>query len=366
MEEPDLKIIYFPRISHPKSLSKPASIRVGFVSLVDSAPLFVAADLGIFKKYGLDVRLSREVGWATVRDKLLNEELDAAQVPCPMPLATTLGLQSLPTNCVSGLIMSEGGNAIVLSEDLWKRGVHDAQSLKVAVSNTRYFRKYVLATVYPYSAHTFLLKDWLRSGGIDPDHDVQIVTLPPSQMCRNLSAGTIDGFCAGEPWPSMAISNEIGWSPATSIDIQPGHPEKALMTKESFDHDRREQHIALVASLIEAAIYCENPANRKTVARLASDRKRVNCSESFVYECLSPRFNYGMGRIEERPRFMSFHTGSNRSDGDAALEWIFHGLAGNGQEIHCSDRSSLIESVFKSDVYDNALELIQLRGSVQF
>lgn len=343
--------------------SQNAVIRLGFVGLIDSSPLFIATDLKIFEKYGLNVRLSREVGWATVRDKLLNEELDAAQAPCPMPFASSFGLQSKRSNCVSGMVVSKGGNAIVLSKDLWQRGVHEATSLKQDIVNRRHFRKYVLATVFPYSSHTFLLRDWLSSGGIDPDKEVQLVTLPPSQMCRNLSAGTIDGFCAGEPWPSLAISHEIGWSPATSVDILPDHPEKLLMVKESFDIEHHEQHLALIASLIEASAYCEQPENRATVAQSASDRKRVNCSEALIYECLSPSFNYGMGRIEERPHFLSFQTHSANFNNYPELDWIVRRLK---PDAHVSDESAIARlkgEVFKSETYREAFSLFESKQS---
>ncbi len=341
--------------------SKNAEIRLGFVGLIDSSPLFIASDLKIFAKYGLDVRLSREVGWATVRDKLLSEELDAAQVPCPMPFATHLAQQSHTSNCISGIVTSKGGNAIVLSKDLWNRGVFDAASLKQDISNRRHFRKYVLATVYPYSSHTFLLRDWLYSAKIDPDKDVQMVTLPPSQMCRNLSAGTIDGFCAGEPWPSLAISREIGWSPATSVEILPNHPEKLLMVKESFDREFHEQHIALIASIIEASAYCELPDNRPAVARSAADKRRVNCPESLISECLSPLFNYGMGRIEERPQFLSFQTHLANLDNYPELDWILRRLQTAGQSLDEANLRKLKRAVFKPETYQEAFSLYQSR-----
>ncbi len=347
-----------PFYSIPGNRTRRTEIRLGFVGLVDSSPLFIASDLGIFKKYGLDVRLSREVGWATVRDKLLNEELDAAQVPCPMPFAITLGLQSNPSTCVSGMVISKGGNAIVLSEALWKRGVSDAESLKQDICNSRFFRKYVLATVYPYSSHTFLLRDWLTSAGIDPDQDVQIVTLPPNQMCRNLAAGTIDGFCAGEPWPSLAISQEIGWSPATSDDILPGHPEKLLMVKESFSIEHHQKHVALIASIIEASAFCDNSGNWRSVAKSASTRRRVNCPESIVYECLSPRFNYGMGRIEETPQFISFKTRSANLINYPDLDWVISRVQSNDGEFDATASAKLKQKVFKPEVYQEALSII--------
>ena len=250
----------------PYSIRSPrtvAPLRLGFVSLVDAVPLFVAQDRGLFSKHGLNVRLQREVGWATIREKVIFGELEAAHALCPLPLLASAGVDSVSIPCCSGMVISKGGNAIVLSQNLWKRGVREGESLRKDINNSRHFRKYILATVFQYSTHAYLLRDWLRASGIDPERDVQIVTLPPSQMCRNLHAGTIDGFCAGEPWPSLAIGQDIGWSPANSMDIAPYHPEKVLMTREVFAEERREENVALIAALIEACHFCEQVENRE-------------------------------------------------------------------------------------------------------
>src|SRR3954464_14988969 len=100
-------------------------LRVGFVPLADCAPLMMAWELGLFKKYGLAVTLSRELGWATVRDKIVHRELDAAHALAAMPVAATLGLGSLPTECLTALVLNLNGNAITLSNTLWDRGVRD-------------------------------------------------------------------------------------------------------------------------------------------------------------------------------------------------------------------------------------------------
>ena len=44
----------------------------------------VAAHLGLFAKHGLRVELRREIGWATIREKIIYGELDAAHAPAPM------------------------------------------------------------------------------------------------------------------------------------------------------------------------------------------------------------------------------------------------------------------------------------------
>jgi ABC-type nitrate/sulfonate/bicarbonate transport system substrate-binding protein len=65
------------------------AIRLGFVALSDCAPLVMAAELALFSKYGIAVELHREVGWATVRDKIIYGELDAAHAPAGLVVAAS-------------------------------------------------------------------------------------------------------------------------------------------------------------------------------------------------------------------------------------------------------------------------------------
>lgn len=333
--------------------------RLGFVSLVDAAPFFVAEDNGYFTKHGLNVILNREVGWATIREKILYGELEAAHSICPMPVAASLGVNSIAIPCVSGMILNRGGNAIILSHDLWKRGVHDAASFKQDIANRRHFRKYILATVFPCSTHAFILRDWLRTAGIDSETDVQLVTLPPSQMCRNLAAGTIDGFCAGEPWTSVAISQEIGWSPATSVDIAPNHPEKALMVKEEFAYQHHEEHLAIIAALYEACAYCDDAENHESIARSMASRGRVNCDASLIMSCLSSRFDYGMGRVESNPEYLTFNKFETNRPSEAHADWVINQFASFCPGIDTSLLKSLKKRVFREDIYDEAIRRIE-------
>ena len=67
-------------------------LRLGFVPLCDAAPLLVAKDRGFFAEQGLEVELTREASWASIRDKVAVGALDGAQMLAPMPLAATLPL----------------------------------------------------------------------------------------------------------------------------------------------------------------------------------------------------------------------------------------------------------------------------------
>lgn len=345
-------------IAMPRLVSKRrTAIRIGYIGLVDAAPLLVADAFGLFESKGLNVSLNREVGWATIREKVLFGELEAAHALSTLPFVATLGLGSPTIPCVSGMVISRGGNAVVLSEELRHRGVKSKESLKMDVENRKAFRKYKIATVYACSPHNFHLREWLLSADIDPETDVELVTLPPAQMCRNLAAGTIDGFCAGEPWASRAISEKIGWSPVNSEDLTPGHPEKVLMVREDYAAEHIEENVAMISAIVEACALCEDPAQRGRIAELLSDRKRVNCSAALLDQCLSPTFNYGLGRVENRPGFLRFYANESTRPLESDTDWVLDRLGMSCSKAAEASKMEKARKVLRPDLYDAAMRM---------
>ena len=281
-------------------------IRLGYIRLADCAPLVVAEEFGIFRDFDLDVQLSREVGWASVRDKIVYGELDASQALGPMAFAISLGLGSLQCDCVSGLVLNLHGNAITLSNELAKRGVTDATSLGDEVFRARDEKTYTFGVVYPYSSHHYLLRQWLIGGGIKPDKEVEIVVLPPSQMVRNLAAGTIDGYCVGEPWNSLAVHEGVGWTVQVGSELAPGHPEKVLLVRRDFADYRSEVHLRLIAALLESCRFCQNPDNRGEIVELLSQKAYLNCSSKIVDASFSGNFQFAPKQWREVDGFKHF------------------------------------------------------------
>ena len=218
-------------------------LKLGFLRLTDSAPLIMARELGHYQKYGLTVHLQREVSWANVRDKLVTGDLDAAQMLAPLPLATSLGVGGIRANMLTGLALSLNGNAITLGHalagEIANRGGFPVNG---AASTARAFgeffrsgkRQVTLATAHTFSCHTLLLRQWLQAGGIDPDHDLHIIVLPPEQMVDSLSRGIIDGFCVGEPWNSIAVQHGVGAVQATGYQVWNNGLEKVLGVTENW------------------------------------------------------------------------------------------------------------------------------------
>lgn len=340
-----------------KSNTLQRPLRVGFVPLTDCAPLAVAHEFGMFRKYGLKVALSRELGWATIRDKIIQGELDAAHALAAMPLAATLGLGSIRCECLTGLVLNLHGNAITLSNELWRRGVRDGQTLRAEIRRAASERVLTFGVVYPFSSHRHLLRAWLGRHGIDPERDARIVVVPPSQMTANLKAGHLDGFCVGEPWNSMAVREKAGWVAATSVEFDPGHPEKVVMVRNEFATTRAEEHVALLAALLEACAFCDKPENREAIIDLLSRTGYVGVPADVLRRAFSGEFDFGHGEIRRIPNFCVFHRESANEPSSKTALWALQlarasGLCGETGALDFS----LGKRVFREDIYSQAVQ----------
>jgi two-component system, oxyanion-binding sensor len=284
-------------------------LRIGFLPLTDAAPFFVAERLGLFAQRGLQVELKREIGWATIREKIIYGELDAAPAPAPILWSAQLGLGCPASDVLTALVLNLHGNALTLSSALWEAGARDATTLRSVVRARGNARPLTLGIVFPFSSHHLLVRGWLRSAGLGDEREVRIVVVPPAQMVRNLTAGTIDGFCSGEPWNTVAVDAGAGWCPTWSSAHEPGHVEKVLMVTRHFADTRPVEHAALVAALVEACAWCDEPQNREKLAELLGDPRYLNLPARLIAPALLGRFDCGHGRVEHVPDFCVFHRG---------------------------------------------------------
>lgn len=263
-------------------------LRIGYVPLTDAAPLLVARAFGLFARHGIEVELSREVGWATVRDKIIYRELEAAHAPAGMLYSTQLGCGCPPCEVLTAFVFNLHGNAITVAKSLLPAGDDPGAALREAVRRRQGERRLTFGVVFAWSSHHVLLRDWLRALRIDPDRDVRIVVVPPAQMCRNLVAGTLDGYCSGEPWNSLAVHENAGEIVGWSAALDRGHPEKVLMVRADFAQKREREHAAIVRALHEAATWCDEPQHRSQLAELLALRENLDLPAAAIAPALLP------------------------------------------------------------------------------
>ncbi|MGJ8651082.1 MAG: CmpA/NrtA family ABC transporter substrate-binding protein [Opitutaceae bacterium] len=332
-----------------------SSIRLGYVRLLDAAPLIVADSLGMFRDAGLDVELIREVGWATIRDKLAFGELDVAQALSPMPFIMQQGVNVAKSDVIAGMVLNCNGNAITLSTDLHNEGVDDGASLRRYLKSGFRPRKLVLGVVSLSSSHHFILCRWLEAHGINPNEDVIISVLPPEQMVRNIASKNIDGFCVGEPWNSLAIEEGLGWCPATSEEISEGYPEKVLATTERFYSYRPDEYIQMIQVLHKACELCDSADQREEILNILSKPEYLNCRPETLAHALCGSFPMGYDRVSTGS-FIRFSGGEmNRPDVTRA-SLVYEDLC--RYVPHASTKpftEAMISRVYRESIYEQAM-----------
>lgn len=356
---------------------KPAEktrLNIGFMRLTDSAPLIIAHENKFFARYGLEVELCREVSWSNIRDKVTIGALDAAQMLAPMtlmgPAMMDIHSENSRKTFITGLMLSLNGNAITLAAgiseqlDLPRNGapghppdpILAAQRLRQFIENSP--RQLTLATVYPYSMHTFQLRHWLESGGISPDRDVRIIVLPPEQMVDNLSRGTIDGFCVGEPWNSVAVQAGVGDVMVTGYQIWNNAPEKALVVTEHW-HDRYPStHLRLRLAVMEASAWLSKAVNRRSAVAILSRGHYLDLPRHLIEPTLLGQFQYRKHGVpltnEDFLVFHRYHAGFPwRSRAEYLLRKSYDLM---GKVITCEQLCLQSKKVFRTDLFREAAE----------
>lgn len=332
-----------------------SQIRLGFVPLSDCAPIAVAMEMGIFESNGLNVKLSKELGWASVRDKMYYGELDAAQSIAGIAMALGLGFSDLKSEVIVPMILNLHGNAITLSKELTPSIIQSGEGLKTYLSH--YWKKnrpLTLATPHRYSSHHILIHAWLRRHGVDPRQDVEIIFLPPPLMSKHLKAGQIDGYCVGEPWNSAAILGGFGWSPVTSADLSYGHPEKVLMVSGRFMREQKDRTIALVASLLVACKMCDDKAFLNDLISILSQKRYIGVSEELLRNSFCGKFVTGRDTINDSP-FHLFHGESVNRPTMEKASWQLAGLRAIGVLPEITAGS--LSRIHREDIFSAAQQL---------
>lgn len=340
-------------------------LRLGFMPLTDCAPLVIAAEQGFFHKHGLDVVLCREASWATVRDKVSIQALDGAQMLAGMPIAASLGLGNHRKATLSAFALGLNGNAITVSQALYQRLLAadpiamttrpiSATALKRVIDADKAAGRapMTFATVFPVSAHNYQLRYWMAAAGIDPDHDVRLIVIPPPLMAANLGDGTIVGYCAGEPWNAYAVAAGIGRTLITGYELWNNAPEKVFAVNREWAERHPRTHNAVLMALLEAAIWLDVPENRPAAARILARRDYVNAPLEVIQPALTGEIRYVP---EEAPAaladFNVFHRYAANFPWPSHGAWFITQMLRWGQLDEPLDILDTAREVFRPDLY---------------
>jgi hypothetical protein len=219
-------------------------------------------------------------------------------------------------------------------------------------------RPLTFGTVYQWSSHTVLLRLWLKEHGVDPDTEVEMVVVPPSQMVPHLRAGHIDGFCAGEPWNSLAVMSGAGWVVARSAQLAPLHPEKVLMVRGDFAKSADDEHVRLIAALLEAARFCDDAANRERIAETLARPEYAGASPEAIRRSMRGVYDYGNDRVEPCAGFNIFARDNASEPDEGKARWVTQSLIASGLATARQLPPRLAQRCFRPDIFARAAKLV--------
>jgi nitrate/nitrite transport system substrate-binding protein len=271
-----------------------STLKVGFVPITCATPIIMAAPLGFYKKYGLDVDVIKTAGWAVSRDKSLSGEYDAAHMLTPMPLAITVGAGSVAKPWTMPAVENINGQAITL---------HNKHKDK---QDPKKWKGFKFAVPFEYSMHNFLLRYYVAEAGLDPDKDIQIRVLPPPEMVANLRAENVDGYLSPDPFNQRAVYDGVGFIYKLTKEIWPGHPCCAFAASQTFIDENPATFLALFKSILDATAYSSDKSNRKEIAGAISPKNYLNQPTTVVEQVLTGRFADGLGKVRNEPDRIDF------------------------------------------------------------
>jgi len=342
-----------PRKSSPLPISS-NPIRLGYVALADCAPIAVAQETGIFQRHHLNVKLSCELGWSSVRDRIYQGELDAAQSISGIAFALGLGISGLRRGVAVPLVLNLHGNAITLSKNIEPSLLQRGALKNHLLTSWKKSRPFTLAATHRYSSHHILLLQWLRMHEIIPTDDIEIIFLPPPLMPAHLKAGHIDGYCVGEPWNSVSILAGDGWVPATSAELSHGHPEKVLLVSDRFMEENKDQSIALVAALIESCALCQDSSFRRDLIDILALPQYTGAERDVLNNSLGQTFQAGNRSIPSNS-FHVFHGHGVNSPSVDKASWILSGLRNAGVLPELTGTS--LTRIYREDLFQAGLAI---------
>jgi NitT/TauT family transport system ATP-binding protein len=344
-------------------------IIAGFMPLLDSAVLVAAREKGFAAAEGIDLALVRETSWANIRDRLAVGHFQVAHVLAPMPIAANLGLTPLAIPTIAPMALGLGGNAITVLNALWAAMVaHGAgpdfdpvkagHALKQVVGEraVRSQPSLRFAVVHPYSGHNYELRYWLAACGIGPTRDVDIVIVPPPLMADALEAGSIDGYCVGEPWSTAASLLGRGRIATVKAAIWRSSPEKVLSAGAQWAAGNADALAALLRALCRSAQWCGEAANRGELAQILSGKAYLARPPEWMLHGLSGQLDAGGGdmrRVEDF--FVPFAKAATFPWKSHAL-WFYSQMVRWGQVAHTPENAAIARDTYRPDLYRAALK----------
>ncbi|WP_244266897.1 CmpA/NrtA family ABC transporter substrate-binding protein [Polycladidibacter stylochi] len=383
-----------PSLAAPLDVEKD-ELKLGFIKLTDMAPLAIAYEKGYFEDEGLFVTLEPQANWKVLLDRVITGELDGAHMLAGQPLAATIGYGT-KAHIVTPFSMDLNGNGITVSNEIWQEMLPhiakdasgkpkhpiSARALKPVIEKLKDEGKsFEMGMVFPVSTHNYELRYWLAAGGVHPgfysDTDVSgqlqadalLSVTPPPQMPATMEAGTIHGYCVGEPWNQQAVFKGIGVPVITDYEIWKNNPEKVFGLTKEFTEKNPNTTLALTKALIRAAKWLDesNNANRMEAVVILSRSEYVGADVDVIANSMTGTFEYEKGDIRAVPDFNVFYRYFATYPYYSDAVWYLTQMRRWGQISTHKDDSwydETAKSVYRPDIYLKAAKELLAEGHV--
>ena len=333
------------------------TLPLGFIPLVDAAPLIVAAEFGFAEAEGLHLDLHRAASWSMLRDMLDFGQVAAAQMLSVVPVATALGLGGGKSALEAPMVLSLNGQVIGISGRIAKlmadRGFGFDFTDAAAAGRALFALGIPLRIGVPFlfSMHTELVHYWLGGLGLAAPIAIDILTVPPARMAAALGQDEIDAFCVGEPWGSHAVEVAGAELLLSGTAIWSQAPEKVLATRVGWCEEHPELAGRLIRALWRACRWLGDASNHTTATEVLARTAFLDLSTDLLDHAFSGRIVTSRnGRETDVGQFIEFHAGAANFPWRSQGAWIGAALAQRYGLAHAPaiDRA---RATFRSDLY---------------
>jgi nitrate/nitrite transport system substrate-binding protein len=283
-----------------------------------------------------------------------------------MPLASTMGLAGSPVKpMIIPWLLNRNGQAITLNNKLKMAGAKTPAQIKPLAEKAKAAGDpLTFAMTFPPGTHAMWLRYWLASGGINPDRDVNLITIPPPQMVANMKVDKMDGFCVGEPWNNRAIEDGIGFTAVTTQQLWKDHPEKVCAFSEEFALKNPKTVKAILKALHLASVELDKMENRPKFAEVIARPSYINCPPATILERLMGKYEYGDGRVEQDPNYMIFSSRGGNYPHQIYAKWWLTQFRRWGMAKTAPDYTGVAKRVLRSDLYLDAMKDLGVTAKV--
>ncbi|AZO77677.1 MULTISPECIES: CmpA/NrtA family ABC transporter substrate-binding protein [unclassified Bosea (in: a-proteobacteria)] len=350
--------------------------RLGYIALTDAAPLVIAKEKGLFAKYGLpDMDIAKQASWGATRDNMAlgfkSNGIDGGHILRPKTHLYSTGKvmqngQPLPMYTL--LNLNEDSQAISVANEYKDLNVQkDASALKAAFERKKAAGKELTAAMtFPGGTHDLWIRYWLAAGGIDPDNEIKLITVPPPQMVANMKVGTMDCFCVGDPWHEQLVNQNIGYTAVTTGELWFKHPEKILGMRADFVDANPKATQAILMAVMEAQQWADKMENKQELAELVGKRQWFNVPVADILGRLKGDINYGNGRVAKGTNLqMKFwgEGGSTSYPWKSLDTWFVTENIRWGKFDTNTDIKALVDKTNRSDLWSEAAKTLGVAGA---